>query len=65
MSINGTTSFEVQNGNQPEVTINVNGNTKYYQINMGKAQADVNNTVTRDNQQARRNGRLYHPEPMI
>ena len=57
ISITGSTSFEVQNGNQPEVTVNVDGNTKYYQMNMGKARADVNNTVTRDNQQARRNGR--------
>ena len=29
VGITGSTSFEVQNGNQPEVTINVDGNTKY------------------------------------
>lgn len=49
-------SFTIQNGDK-QVIINTDANTKYYMINMGKAQGYVNSTINEDNQQARKNGR--------
>ncbi len=50
-------SFAVEAGIQASVTINVDQSTKYYQISMGKAQADVNTTIAQDNRQAQRVGK--------
>lgn len=55
-----TSSFVVQNGTQAPVTINVDSNTKYYEIPLGKAQADINNTVAQDNKKAQKAGK---PQP--
>ena len=52
-----TSSFTVQIGNQAPVTINVDQNTKYYQMSMGKAQSYVNTTVAPDNRQAQKAGK--------
>jgi hypothetical protein len=52
-----TSSLVVQNGSQAAVTINVDQNTKYYLIPMGKAEADVNSIIAKDNKQAQSAGK--------
>ncbi len=56
-----SSSFIIQNVSQQQVTITTDTSTKYYLINTGRAQSFVNNTVTKDNQQAKRNGRPQPP----
>jgi hypothetical protein len=53
---NTSTSFDIQNGDQPKVTVNTDANTKYYLINTGRAQGFVNSVIAKDNQQFRKAG---------
>ena len=41
-------SFIIQNGSQPQVTVQVNQNTKYFIVPMGRVQTYVTNQVTKD-----------------
>ena len=57
-----TSSFTVQTGNQAPVTINVDQNTKYYQMSMGKAQLNANTSVDKDNRQMQKEGKVQPPK---
>jgi hypothetical protein len=47
----------ISSDNQTTVTINVDSNTKYYQVPLGKVESDVKGIVTQDNNQAKKAGK--------